>query len=33
MRLGWKIFLPLSLIYVLVVAFVLVYAGWLPKVV
>jgi len=32
MRLGWKIFLPLSLIYVLVVAGVLVYFGLLPKV-
>ncbi|MDB5361799.1 MAG: NADH-quinone oxidoreductase subunit NuoH [Rhodospirillales bacterium] len=32
MRLGWKIFLPLSLGYLLLVAFVLVYMGWLPKV-
>ena len=32
MRLGWKIFLPLSLGYLLLVAGVLVYMGWLPKV-
>jgi len=32
MRLGWKIFLPMSLGYLLLVAGVLVYFGWLPKV-
>ena len=31
MRLGWKVFLPLSLIYLVLVAGVLVYTGWLPK--
>jgi len=31
MRLGWKIFLPLSLVYLVIVAGVLVYFGWLPK--
>jgi NADH-quinone oxidoreductase subunit H len=31
MRLGWKIFLPLSLFYLILVAGVLVYTGWLPK--
>jgi NADH-quinone oxidoreductase subunit H len=31
MRLGWKIFLPLSLGYLLFVAGVLVYTGWLPN--
>lgn len=31
MRLGWKVFLPLSLIAVVVVAGVLLYAGWLPN--
>ncbi len=31
MRLGWKVFLPFSLLWVVLVAGVLVYAGWLPK--
>jgi NADH-quinone oxidoreductase subunit H len=31
MRLGWKIFLPLSLGYLIFVAGVLVYTGWLPN--
>jgi NADH-quinone oxidoreductase subunit H len=31
MRLGWKIFLPMSLFYLVLVAGVLVYTGWLPK--
>lgn len=31
MRLGWKVFLPLSLIAVIVTAGVLLYTGWLPK--
>ncbi len=31
MRLGWKVFLPLSLIAVVVVAGVLLYMGWLPN--
>jgi NADH-quinone oxidoreductase subunit H len=31
MRLGWKVFLPLSLGYLVLVAGVLEYAGWLPK--
>jgi NADH-quinone oxidoreductase subunit H len=31
MRLGWKVFLPLSLSYLILVAGVLVYTGWLPK--
>jgi NADH-quinone oxidoreductase subunit H len=30
MRLGWKVFLPLSLFYLVLTAGVLVYAGWLP---
>ena len=30
MRLGWKVFLPLSLFYLVVVAGVLVWTGWLP---
>jgi NADH-quinone oxidoreductase subunit H len=30
MRLGWKVFLPFSLIAVVVVAGVLIYTGWLP---
>ncbi|MXP63197.1 NADH-quinone oxidoreductase subunit NuoH [Roseomonas sp. M0104] len=30
MRLGWKVFLPFSLIYLVLVAFVLKLAGWLP---
>lgn len=32
MRLGWKIFLPLSLFYVVLTAGVLLYMGWLPTV-
>jgi NADH-quinone oxidoreductase subunit H len=28
MRLGWKVFLPISLFYVLLVAFVLHFTGW-----
>lgn len=31
MRLGWKVFLPLSLAYVIIVAGVLQFAGWAPK--
>ena len=31
MRLGWKVFLPLSLFYLVLVAGVLVGMGWLPK--
>ncbi len=31
MRLGWKIFLPLSLFYVVLTAGVLLYMDWLPK--
>ena len=31
MRLGWKVFLPLSLVWVIVTAGVLVGFGWLPK--
>ena len=31
MRLGWKIFLPLSLIWVVITAGVLVAFGWVPK--
>jgi NADH-quinone oxidoreductase subunit H len=30
MRLGWKVFLPLSLVSVVVVAFVLQLTGWGP---
>lgn len=30
MRLGWKIFLPFSLVYLVLTAFVLKLAGWLP---
>jgi NADH-quinone oxidoreductase subunit H len=30
MRLGWKVFLPLSLLWVVVTAGVLVAFGWLP---
>jgi NADH-quinone oxidoreductase subunit H len=30
MRLGWKVFLPLSLFYLVLTAGVLLYAGWLP---
>ena len=32
MRLGWKVFLPLSLVWVIVTAGVLVAFGWLPEV-
>lgn len=32
MRLGWKIFLPLSLAWVVLTAGILLYMGWLPKV-
>ncbi len=31
MRLGWKVFLPISLAAVVIVAGVLLYGGWLPK--
>jgi NADH-quinone oxidoreductase subunit H len=31
MRLGWKIFLPLSLLWVVLTAAVLVAFGWAPK--
>ncbi|MFM2129345.1 MAG: NADH-quinone oxidoreductase chainh, partial [Pseudomonadota bacterium] len=31
MRLGWKVFLPLSLAWVVITAGVLVGFGWLPK--
>ena len=31
MRLGWKVFLPLSLIWVVLTAGVLVAFGWVPK--
>ena len=30
MRLGWKVFLPISLFYVVLVAGVLQFAGWAP---
>ena len=30
MRLGWKVFLPFSLFYVILVAGFLLYKGWLP---
>jgi NADH-quinone oxidoreductase subunit H len=30
MRLGWKVFLPLSLFWLVLTAGVLVWAGWLP---
>lgn len=30
MRLGWKVFLPLSLFFVILYSGILVYAGWLP---
>ncbi len=32
MRLGWKVFLPLSLAMVFIVAFVLMFMGWIPPV-
>jgi len=32
MRLGWKVFLPFSLFYLVLVAGVLVAMGWLPHV-
>jgi len=31
MRLGWKVFLPLSLLWVVITGGVLVAFGWLPK--
>ncbi len=31
MRLGWKVFLPLSLLWLVLTAGVLVFAGWLPQ--
>ena len=31
MRLGWKVFLPFSLLWVVVTAGVLVWTGWLPS--
>jgi NADH-quinone oxidoreductase subunit H len=31
MRLGWKVFLPMTLVAVIVYAGVLLYAGWLPQ--
>jgi NADH-quinone oxidoreductase subunit H len=31
MRLGWKVFLPLSIVMVVVVAAVLHFTGWAPK--
>ena len=31
MRLGWKVFLPLSLAYLAIVAVVLMGMGWLPN--
>jgi NADH-quinone oxidoreductase subunit H len=31
MRLGWKVFLPFSLVWLILTAGVLEYAGWLPK--
>ncbi|MDE2447299.1 MAG: NADH-quinone oxidoreductase subunit H, partial [Alphaproteobacteria bacterium] len=31
MRLGWKVFLPISLFWVVLTSGVLVYMGWLPK--
>ena len=32
MRLGWKVFLPFSLIWLVLTAGVLVFMGWLPHV-
>jgi len=32
MRLGWKVFLPFSLFYLVLVAGVLMLMGWLPNV-
>lgn len=32
MRLGWKVFLPLSLVWVVLTAGFLLYMGWLPKI-
>lgn len=32
MALGWKVFLPISLVYLVAVAFVMQYLGWLPNV-
>ena len=31
MRLGWKVFLPLSLLWVVATSGFLLYMGWLPK--
>ena len=31
MRLGWKVFLPISLAWVVITSGVLVYMGWLPS--
>jgi NADH-quinone oxidoreductase subunit H len=31
MSLGWKVFLPISLVYLVVVAFVMEFSGWLPN--
>jgi NADH-quinone oxidoreductase subunit H len=31
MRLGWKVFLPISLVWVVLTSGVLVYMGWLPS--
>jgi NADH-quinone oxidoreductase subunit H len=32
MRLGWKVFLPISLVFVILVAFVLKVMDWAPRV-
>jgi NADH-quinone oxidoreductase subunit H len=31
MRLGWKVFLPVSLAWVVITAAVLQFGGWVPK--
>ena len=31
MRLGWKVFLPVSLVWVVLTAAVLQFGGWVPK--
>ena len=31
MRLGWKVFLPLSLVWLVLTAGVLLFGGWVPK--